>query len=810
MALSKKDKLLQAAQKNIQKGQWLKAARDFQKVLETDPKDVRTRQRLAELLGRAGCRDESLEAYETVAKSYADNGFYLKAIAVYKQMQKIDPSLAKVYRRLGELNEKQGLIGNALGEYRQLAELFESSDKGEELIEVLEKMKELDPENSALRLRICQACFQYGSQDKARGELQEALALLDKLGNAAAALRFKDLVQSCLPDDMPLAIEMGQVLLTCGQPEETLALLDRNTEGHPQHKVVLALRARAYRALEDYAAERQIYEGLLTEEEANLDYREGFVRACLATGDDRQALDRLEEWKAGFLEGERLATLKAFYEQLQGTCGEDDRVRQTLHDIYENTGEGSKLFDLLSGDQLQSEPSDADGAESDAPGEWFGSDLLDSGESHDFLADGAVVPESAQQNSSTDQAPGQDTWPTGDMTSLPADADDSLDLDLDGMADNVSGVASPDGEEETGIELAFDLELELDLPADDASEEDLPEASLVEELLPASGQEQDLQDGPERDGSEFDVVGAGDSGPIEAADADANLFDDSQVETASSGDDGELADFQRELGAVFEMDSFDLEDDDEPDLTSDLEEAEFYLQQDFLEDARQKCQALLETHPHCKEADEMLRQVEQRLAEKPSMPVAGSGSSQAGGTSSASRTVQENREHSRLQGNISAFRKGIEDAVAQDDSETHFDLGIAYKEMGLFDEAMEEFKKAMGHPRRFIDALTLTGVCLISKEEFEAAAELFKQGLHQEGLAESDRLNLYFELGQLYLAWGRPLDALDSFQQVADTDISYREVGDHICRLRDELGLDDGGGSGGTSGGSGSSRVSYL
>jgi tetratricopeptide (TPR) repeat protein len=116
----------------------------------------------------------------------------------------------------------------------------------------------------------------------------------------------------------------------------------------------------------------------------------------------------------------------------------------------------------------------------------------------------------------------------------------------------------------------------------------------------------------------------------------------------------------------------------------------------------------------------------------------------------------------------------------------------------------------MGHPRRFIDALTLTGVCLISKEEFEAAAELFKQGLHQEGLAESDRLNLYFELGQLYLAWGRPLDALDSFQQVADTDMSYRDVGDHICRLRDDLGLDDGGGAGGTSGGSGSSRVSYL
>lgn len=58
--------------------------------------------------------------------------------------------------------------------------------------------------------------------------------------------------------------------------------------------------------------------------------------------------------------------------------------------------------------------------------------------------------------------------------------------------------------------------------------------------------------------------------------------------------------------------------------------------------------------------------------------------------------------------------------------------------------------------------------------------------------------------------WNRPLDALDSFQQVADADISYREVGDQISRLRKELGLDEGGDSGGPAGGSDTNRVSYL
>ena len=68
-----KEKLLASAQKNLQKGQLAKAIKDYQKLVGADPRDIRHRQKLAELCSRAKMIDEALEEYEKVAKHFSDS-----------------------------------------------------------------------------------------------------------------------------------------------------------------------------------------------------------------------------------------------------------------------------------------------------------------------------------------------------------------------------------------------------------------------------------------------------------------------------------------------------------------------------------------------------------------------------------------------------------------------------------------------------------------------------------------------------------------------------------------------------------------
>ncbi len=141
------------------------------------------------------------------------------------------------------------------------------------------------------------------------------------------------------------------------------------------------------------------------------------------------------------------------------------------------------------------------------------------------------------------------------------------------------------------------------------------------------------------------------------------------------------------------------------------------------------------------------------------------------------------------------------------DTESHFNLGIAYKEMGLYDDAIAEFEKASHDPSRAIDCVTLIGQCHSESGATELAMEIFKQGLALDNLSDEGRMTLNFELGMLYQMNGQLLEALEAFQLVAERDSFFRNVSELIKNLRRELGLgesDDDGPQGDRD------RVSYV
>ena len=82
---------------------------------------------------------------------------------------------------------------------------------------------------------------------------------------------------------------------------------------------------------------------------------------------------------------------------------------------------------------------------------------------------------------------------------------------------------------------------------------------------------------------------------------------------------------------------------------------------------------------------------------------------------------------------FNAFREGVEQQVKGDDYDTHYNLGIAYKEMMLLEPAMEEFKKAMRDPERTLECCSMLSICETAQGNLDAAAEWLRQGIDAPG-----------------------------------------------------------------------------
>ncbi len=87
----------------LSRGDWKKALEAFQKHLEKEPEDLRSRLKKAELLEKLGKRKEALTEYQGIAEAYASDGFLLQAISVNKMILRMNPSLREIHERLAQL-----------------------------------------------------------------------------------------------------------------------------------------------------------------------------------------------------------------------------------------------------------------------------------------------------------------------------------------------------------------------------------------------------------------------------------------------------------------------------------------------------------------------------------------------------------------------------------------------------------------------------------------------------------------------------------------------------------------------------------
>ncbi|MCA1555394.1 MAG: tetratricopeptide repeat protein, partial [Acidobacteria bacterium] len=147
--------------------------------------------------------------------------------------------------------------------------------------------------------------------------------------------------------------------------------------------------------------------------------------------------------------------------------------------------------------------------------------------------------------------------------------------------------------------------------------------------------------------------------------------------------------------------------------------------------------------------------------------------------------------HSELADMFEEFRDEVEaseSAATPGDYETHYNTGLAYREMGMLDQAVEELQAAIalaaphdGTPR-YLQCCNLLGHCFMQKNMPRPAAMWFKKGLDTPGHTEDEYQALRYELGAAYEQMGDLERAIEIFSEVYGTDVNYRGV---AAKLRD-------------------------
>ena len=131
-----------------------------------------------------------------------------------------------------------------------------------------------------------------------------------------------------------------------------------------------------------------------------------------------------------------------------------------------------------------------------------------------------------------------------------------------------------------------------------------------------------------------------------------------------------------------------------------------------------------------------------------------------------------------------------ESAQETADPETHYNLGIAFKEMGLLDEAIGELQKVchavddgVGFSQP-IQAFTWLAQCLVDKGVPEAAVRWYERALNLPGLDHNSRCSIYYDLASAYEAFGDKKAALTNFMEVYSSNIDFRDVASRIKVLK--------------------------
>src|ERR1051326_1669216 len=738
-----KAKVLQAAEKFLSQGKINAAIKEYRQIVDNDPDDLTTLNMLGDLYVRSNKKEDAIRCFERIAEHYSTQEFNLKTI---ERRRAHDPAIAC---KLAELYANQGLVHTTLFRSLVVADAYTKSGDNKRALDILHKIADLDPNNTEIRLKLADGYLKENMRRESAAAFVQAANRFHQTGAHDQALDAYNKALQLVRDDREALRGMLETHIARGTADEAAEVLERAVEGKEEDPELVSMLARAYLEAEDARGAEKATSLLMAQDSANY---------------------------TQFLPVTRLF-LKS---------GEVDEVIRILSTIIERMLAGREERELLElvNQVLDRNPDHVAALRMLVRINWWQRDM-------DALrASLERLTESAEASELVDE----ERYALTQLVRLAPDEQRYLDrLNL------LGGLPDESPEED------FSRPEEPPEPTGDVPE--FETFAVVED-------QDELQQPVAHVADEFET-NAADS--FEMNDAPAATFSDP---TASFADLNEETEVATEVSAPIAAGSEDEAERRESMMRQELESVDFYIAQgysDIAVDTLEMLERQFGGHPEIQSRREKLAAAGgQAVVEAPAVfefggveevPVARVEEAIAFDDDTAYAALagkpietRGNDSHAKpaktagidagLAELFEEFRAAEEGDTVTEDYETHYNMGTAYKEMDLVDEAIQEFQSSAALVKpgdgtsRFLQCCNMLGHCFAQKGMPEAAVSWFKKGLSAPGHSEDEYQALRYELGSAYEQLGDFKQAREAYTEVYGVDVSYREVADKLSQLK--------------------------
>jgi tetratricopeptide (TPR) repeat protein len=738
-----KAKVLKAAEKFLSQGKINSAIKEYRQIVDNDTDDLTTLNMLGDLYVRAGKKEEAISCFNRIAEHYSTQEFNLKAIAMYKKIERLRPHDPAIAHKLAELYATQGLVHDARAQYLVVADAYTRSGDNKRTLDVLHKIADLDPNNTEIRLKLADGYVRENMRSEAAEAFVQAANRLHQTNAYDKALDAYSKALQLVRDDRDALRGMLETHIARGTADEAAEVLERAVEGREDDQELVSMLARAYLEAEDPRGAEKATALLMAQDSSNYTQYLPVTRLYLKVNEVDETIRILGTIIERMLAGR-----------------EEKELLEIVNQVLEHNPDHVAALRML------------------VRIHWWQRDMDALHAALERLA------ESAEASELVDE----ERYALTQLVRLAPDEPRYLDrLNLLGGFQDDAPEDFPRPEEPSGDDVP---EFETFAVVQDETEQP---AAVSEEFETFETFESNA-------GSTFSDPTASFADLNEETEVATDVA--AEVSVGGSNDDGRVESIMRQ-----ELESVDFYiaqgySDIAVD-TLEMLERQFGSHPDIL--ARREKLAAASGQSVAEEPAVFefggVEEVPVAQVEEAAIAFDDSGYAALAGEplpSEVYETTSTPAAKAPVAAGIDAglaelfeeFRAAEEGDDVREDYETHYNMATAYKEMDLIDEAIQEFQTAAGLVKpgdgtsRFLQCCNLLGHCFMQKGMPEAAVIWFKKGLSAPGHSEDEYQALRYELGAAYEQLGDYKQAREFYTEVYGVDVSYREVADKLSQLK--------------------------